>query len=112
MGVRSWHILMACKIVQVTDSTFTGGSPGLGFFLQGATGLNANHGFSNFTATDGMVSGPTRTPLPLAHNPLPGISGLYTEVGLVHRVRRTAKPGLPDYGACIAKLLEVFDRAD
>jgi hypothetical protein len=40
------------QMVQVTDNTYTSGSPGMGFFLQGASGLNANYGFSNFTATD------------------------------------------------------------
>jgi hypothetical protein len=41
------------QVVQVTDNTFTSGSPGIGFFLQGASGLDANYGFSNFAATDG-----------------------------------------------------------
>ena len=36
----------------VTDSTFTSGSPGIGFFLQGITGINGNYGFSCFRASD------------------------------------------------------------
>ncbi len=39
-------------ILSVTDRTgpFTTGSPGIGFFLQGATGLNADYGFRDFRA--------------------------------------------------------------
>jgi hypothetical protein len=47
--------LNGTKAVQVTDNTYTSGSPGLGFFLQGASGLNANFGFSSFTASDGQT---------------------------------------------------------
>ena len=32
------------------DDPFISGSPGIGFFLQGATGLNADYGFSDFRA--------------------------------------------------------------
>lgn len=40
------------QVVQATDSTFPDGSPGIGFFLQGATGLNQDYGFTSFTASD------------------------------------------------------------
>ncbi len=43
-------------VENATDTTFKTGSPGMGFFLQGATGINANYGFSSFTATDGIVN--------------------------------------------------------
>ena len=58
--------LNGTQIVQVTDNAYTRGSPGIGFFLQGASGLNANYGFSSFTATDGAgsTSTPTATPTP------------------------------------------------
>jgi hypothetical protein len=46
------------KKLQVTDDTYPSGSPGVGFFLQGATGLNANYGFSDFSATDGSLPSP------------------------------------------------------
>ena len=39
-------------VCQATDSTFTSGSPGIGFLLDGATGINANYGFSSFSATN------------------------------------------------------------
>ena len=45
-------------IFSVTDTTFTDGNPGLGFFLQGASGLNADYGFTSYTAS-GLLS-PTR----------------------------------------------------
>jgi hypothetical protein len=38
---------------QVTDSTYASGSPGMGFYLQGTTGVNSDYGFTDFTATDG-----------------------------------------------------------
>lgn len=43
-------------VLTATDSSspWLSGNPGVGFFLQGATGLNANYGFSSFTATDGL----------------------------------------------------------
>lgn len=41
---------------QVTDSTFSGGSPGIGFNLtndvSGCSGSNPNYGFSSFSAVD------------------------------------------------------------
>lgn len=54
--------LNGVQVLQTTDDTFTSGSPGIGFYLQGATGLNANYGFSSFTATDGSAATPTPTP--------------------------------------------------
>jgi hypothetical protein len=40
------------QIAQWTDSTFATGSPGIGFYLHGAPGLNADFGLTNFTAFD------------------------------------------------------------
>jgi hypothetical protein len=37
----------------VTDCTFKGGSPGMGFFFQGGSGANSDFGFTSFTASDG-----------------------------------------------------------
>ncbi len=41
------------QIFSVTDysGAFTSGSPGIGFFLEGATGLNAAYGFADFRAS-------------------------------------------------------------
>lgn len=49
-----------------TDTTFKSGSPGVGFFLQGTTGLNANYGFSTFTASDGSSTTPPAAPTGLS----------------------------------------------
>lgn len=45
-------------IGSATDSSspWTSGAPGVGFFLIGTTGVNANYGFSDFTATDGIAT--------------------------------------------------------
>jgi hypothetical protein len=40
-------------IFSFTDSTYTGGSPGIGMFLQGTTGVNSQYGFTSFSASDG-----------------------------------------------------------
>jgi len=40
------------KVVEVTDDRFTFGSPGIGFYLYGGTGGNADFGLTSFTATD------------------------------------------------------------
>jgi chitodextrinase len=37
-------------VLQVTDDTFTSGSPGIGFYLEGATGVNGDYGFTRFSA--------------------------------------------------------------
>jgi hypothetical protein len=42
------------EVIRGTDSTYTTGNPGMGFFLQGATGLNGDYGFTSFTASDGI----------------------------------------------------------
>jgi hypothetical protein len=52
------------KVLQGTDSTFTSGSPGIGFYLQGATGLMSQYGFTSFTATDGSGTSSSGTPAP------------------------------------------------
>jgi hypothetical protein len=40
------------QAVQATDNTYTNGNPGIGFYLEGATGVNGDYGFTSFTATD------------------------------------------------------------
>jgi hypothetical protein len=41
------------QVAQAVDNTFATGSPGIGFFLTGATGVNRDYGFTSFTASDG-----------------------------------------------------------
>jgi hypothetical protein len=45
-----------------SDSTYSSGSPGIGFYLQ-MPGGNSNYGFKSFTATDGVGSGSNRPPV-------------------------------------------------
>jgi hypothetical protein len=40
------------QMIQLTDDKFAGGSPGIGYYLEGATGVIGDFGFSSFTATD------------------------------------------------------------
>jgi len=40
------------QVLQGTDRTYTSGNPGVGFFLQGASGVNSDYGFSSFSASD------------------------------------------------------------
>ena len=45
------------QIVQVTDSTYPSGSPGMGFYNQGGTlANNSDFGFTSYTATDNLTS--------------------------------------------------------
>ena len=39
------------QLMQVTDDSFSSGSPGMGFYLQGASGMNGDFGFTQFTAS-------------------------------------------------------------
>jgi hypothetical protein len=41
------------QVVQISDDKFASGNPGIGFYLEGATGVIDNFGFSSFSATDG-----------------------------------------------------------
>jgi hypothetical protein len=49
------------EVIRATDTTYTNGNPGAGFWLrvQGGHGggTNADYGFSSFTATDGVKAG-------------------------------------------------------
>lgn len=44
------------EVLQGMDSTYTSGRPGIGFFLQGAAGVNGDYGFTSFTATDELTT--------------------------------------------------------
>jgi hypothetical protein len=46
------------QVLQVTDNTYSNGSPGMGFFLSGATGVNSDYGFTSFMASDGAGTSP------------------------------------------------------
>ncbi len=40
------------QTIQATDDTFASGNPGIGFYLEGGTGMNGDYGFTTFSATD------------------------------------------------------------
>ena len=40
------------QVLQTTDSTYATGSPGMGFFLEGTTGVNRDYGFTSFRAAN------------------------------------------------------------
>jgi hypothetical protein len=42
------------QVLEATDATYSSGNPGIGFFLQGASGVNRDYGFTSFTASDGL----------------------------------------------------------
>jgi hypothetical protein len=48
--------------LQVTDSTYSSGNPGIGAFLQDTTGVNGDYGFTSFTASDGTDTTPPAAP--------------------------------------------------
>ena len=43
-------------------SPWTSGNPGMGFYLQGAAGVNSDYGFTHFTASDGVDTLPPSPP--------------------------------------------------
>jgi hypothetical protein len=45
--------------LQVVDSTYASGNPGIGAYLQNATGVNADYGFTSLTASDALPGGTT-----------------------------------------------------
>jgi hypothetical protein len=45
-------------ILQGTDTHYASGNPGIGIFIQGASGVNGDYGFTSFTATDGLDTPP------------------------------------------------------
>jgi hypothetical protein len=55
-------------VASVSDWTYGSGNPGMGFFLQGATGLNRDYGFTTFSASDGGSP-----PLPPRKSCYPGL---------------------------------------
>lgn len=60
------------QLAQVTDATYTDGSPGMGFNLEngapGCAGTNDRYGFSSYSAGDAVVAAPP-TPVSLALSP-------------------------------------------
>jgi hypothetical protein len=51
-------------VLQAIDDTYTRGSPGMGFFLSGTSGVNTDYGFTSFAASDENITGGT-APVPI-----------------------------------------------
>ena len=50
-------------ILTGTDSTYSNGGPGIGFYMDGGTSVNsADFGWTDFTATDGVATTPPAAP--------------------------------------------------
>ncbi len=39
------------QVLRASDDTFKSGNPGIGFYIEGATGVDGDYGFTSFTAT-------------------------------------------------------------
>lgn len=50
------NVITACingvAVLQATDDTYANGKPGMGFYLEGAGGVNGDYGFTEFMASD------------------------------------------------------------
>jgi len=86
------------RVLEGTDSTYATGSPGMGIFLQGATGVNHDYGFTSFTATDemGVVPSPNLTLTG------PGTNGTFTLQfdgipGTAYRIQYADKVDAPSW---------------
>jgi hypothetical protein len=52
LGTTITAYINGVQKAKATDSTFASGNPGMGAYLQGATGLNRDYGFVSFAASD------------------------------------------------------------
>ena len=80
----------------VNDSTFTNGSPGIGFYQQSSGNINQSFGLTNFSASDsGGVVNPTPTPQP---TPTPGATWNNWKTQLLNSVDSwiNSHPPIPD----------------
>jgi hypothetical protein len=53
IGIVITVYINGVQVNRATDNTYKSGSPGMGFYLQGATGVNRGFGFITFTASSG-----------------------------------------------------------
>jgi hypothetical protein len=68
----------------VTDAVFADGNPGMGFYLQGMSGVNADYGFTCYSAASGSVAPPCAAPAPTAQTGwMTGNGRVVTPSGLV-----------------------------
>jgi FG-GAP-like repeat len=77
----------------VTDSTFNSGSPGIGFFLQGTTGVNSNYGFSSFSASDSGQGNPPPNPSPASPKPGSAVTKDFNNDGVADLIWENSTSG-------------------
>ena len=53
VGTAITAYINGVPVLQATDKAYAGGSPGIGFYLEGASGVNRDFGLTSVTATDG-----------------------------------------------------------
>ena len=53
VGSRISAYINGRLVLRAFDTTYSAGSPGMGFYLESGTGMNADYGFARFAATDG-----------------------------------------------------------
>jgi hypothetical protein len=59
------------EVISGTNNTYTRGNPGMGFWLNQATGLNSDYGFTSFTASDELQT-------PILTNPTLNTNGCFS----------------------------------
>ena len=83
------------QVVQTSDGTYSSGSPGIGFYLQGTANVNADYGFTSFSASDS--GGGTPAPAaPTRVRVLQALGGLLADpqTTLFGRSPRSSRPTL------------------
>jgi hypothetical protein len=70
IGSKLSSTINGVTVVTATDSTFAGGAPGMGFWMQfGSSSQLTDYGFTQFSANDNGGSGTTTTPPPASPAP-------------------------------------------
>ncbi len=83
-------------ILQGTDTNYPTGSPGIGIFIQGASGVNGDYGVTSYTATDGLT-----VPSPELKISGPNSGAFMFQVigvpGTTYQIQRTDNLNPPDW---------------
>jgi hypothetical protein len=79
------------EVARVTDSTYPTGNPGMGFFLRGPAGKNADYGFMSFTAT-GSAATPTASAPTATGSAAPPTASAPTATGSAAPATASAPP--------------------
>ena len=85
-------------VLQGTDTNFASGNPGIGIFIQGATGVSGDYGFTSYMATDEKAT----PPLPDLTVRGPGTNGVFTlqckgVPGITYGIQSTTNLNAPNW---------------